>query len=101
LGKEVVGEQDGVQKLCEIFSADYGQFFDNFTGDEIVDRGFFWIEVIKVCLDISSCEAGDRRFKLVGVSRNCEWFLLPQVWNRRDKVEIWRLHIVRMRERLK
>jgi hypothetical protein len=26
----------------------------------------FWIEVINGCLDISSCEAGDRRLKLVG-----------------------------------
>jgi hypothetical protein len=48
-----------------VFSTDYGQFFENFTGDEIVAWGFFWIEVINGRLDIRSCEAGDRRFKLV------------------------------------
>jgi hypothetical protein len=26
---------------CEVFSTDYGQFFENFTDDEIVAWGFF------------------------------------------------------------
>jgi hypothetical protein len=42
-----------------VFRIDYGQFFKNLTGDEIVAWGFFWIEVINGCLDISSYEAGD------------------------------------------
>jgi hypothetical protein len=47
------------------FFTDYGQFFENLTGDEIVAWGFFCIEEINGGLDISSYEAGDRRFKLV------------------------------------
>jgi hypothetical protein len=41
LGREVVEEQDGVELLGEVFSTDCGQFFENFTGDEIVAWGFF------------------------------------------------------------
>jgi hypothetical protein len=63
------------------------------TGDEIVAWGFFWIEVINGCLDISSCEAGDRRSPKIE-----ERFLLPQVWDRRGKVGIRRLDVLRMRE---
>jgi hypothetical protein len=69
------------------------------TGDEIVASGLFWIEVINGCLDISSYEAEDRRFKLVGGAPGIEeWFLLPQVWDRWGKVEIRRLDVVRMHE---
>jgi hypothetical protein len=39
----------------------YGQFFENFTGNEVVAWVFFLIEVINGCWDISSCGAGDRR----------------------------------------
>jgi hypothetical protein len=35
-GREVVEKQDGVESLNEVFSTDYGQFFENFNGDKIV-----------------------------------------------------------------
>jgi hypothetical protein len=40
LGGEVVEKQDGIEKLSEIFDADRGQFFEDFTGNEVVARGF-------------------------------------------------------------
>jgi hypothetical protein len=42
LGEEVVEKQDGIEELGEIFDADCGQFFEDFTGNEVVARGFFW-----------------------------------------------------------
>jgi hypothetical protein len=41
LGGEVVEKQDGIEELSEIFDADSGQFFEDFTGNEVVARGFF------------------------------------------------------------
>jgi hypothetical protein len=41
LGGEVV-EQDGTEELGEIFDAESGQFSEDFTGNEVVARGFFW-----------------------------------------------------------
>jgi hypothetical protein len=81
--------------MGEGFSTDYGQFFENFTGDEIVTWGFFWIEVINGCLDISSCEAVQASKGSPDIE---EWFLLPQMWDRRGKVEIRRLDVVKMHE---
>jgi hypothetical protein len=49
-------------------------------------------------LDIGSCEAGDRRFKLVRGLQKLKRFLLQQGWDQRGKVEIWRLDVVRMQE---
>jgi hypothetical protein len=42
IGREVVEKQDGIKELGEIFDADNGQFFEDFTGNEVVARGFFW-----------------------------------------------------------
>jgi hypothetical protein len=39
---EVVEKQDGIEELGEKFVADSGQYFEDFTGDEVVARGFFW-----------------------------------------------------------
>jgi hypothetical protein len=50
------------------------------------------------CFYISSCDAGDRRLKLIRGLQFEELFLLPQVWDRKGKVEIRRLDVVRMHE---
>jgi hypothetical protein len=42
LGGEVVQKQDGIEELGEIFDDDSGQFFEDFTGNEVIARGFFW-----------------------------------------------------------
>jgi hypothetical protein len=39
LGGEVVEKQDGIEELSEIFDADRRQFFEDFTGNEVVARG--------------------------------------------------------------
>jgi hypothetical protein len=41
LGREVVEEQDGIEELGEIFDANSGQFLEDFTGNEVIARGFF------------------------------------------------------------
>jgi hypothetical protein len=38
----VVEKQDGIEDSGEIFDADSGQFFGDFTGNEVVAWGFFW-----------------------------------------------------------
>jgi hypothetical protein len=35
LGEEVVEKQDSIEELGEIFDADSGQFFEDFTGNEV------------------------------------------------------------------
>jgi hypothetical protein len=40
LGGEVVEKQDDIDELGEIFHADSGQFFEDFTGNEVVARRF-------------------------------------------------------------
>jgi hypothetical protein len=41
LGGEAVKKQDGIEELGEIFDADSGQFFEGFTGNKVIARGFF------------------------------------------------------------
>jgi hypothetical protein len=41
LGGEVVEKQDSIEELGEIFYAYSGQFFEDFTSNEVVARGFF------------------------------------------------------------
>jgi hypothetical protein len=65
LGGKVVGRQNGIEELGEIFDADSGQFFEDFTGNEVVARGFFEIEMVDGSLDIGIGETGDWRVNLV------------------------------------
>jgi hypothetical protein len=65
LGGEVVEKQDGIEELGEIFDADSGQFFEDFTGNEVVARGFFGIEIVDGSLDIGIGETGDWRVNLI------------------------------------
>jgi hypothetical protein len=65
LGGEVVEKQDGIEELSEIFDADRGQFFEDFTGNEVVAKGFFGIKMIGGSLDIGMGEAGEWRVKLI------------------------------------
>jgi hypothetical protein len=37
-----------------------------FSGDEIVTRVLLWVKTEDGCVNFSSCEAGDRQFKLIG-----------------------------------
>jgi hypothetical protein len=46
LGGEVVEKQDGIEELGEIFYANSGQFFEDFSGNEVISRGFFWFEMV-------------------------------------------------------
>jgi hypothetical protein len=43
LGGEVVEKQDGTEELGEIFDADNGQFFEDFTGNEVIARGYLGV----------------------------------------------------------
>jgi hypothetical protein len=65
IGGEVVEKQDGIEELGGIFDADSGQFFEDFTGNEVVARGFFWFEMVDDNLDISIGKTGDWRVKLI------------------------------------
>jgi hypothetical protein len=61
LGGEVVEKQDGIEDLGEIFDANSGKFFEDFTGNEVIARGFFWLEMVDDSLDISTGKTGDWR----------------------------------------
>jgi hypothetical protein len=65
LGGEVVEKQDGIEELGEIFDADSGQSFEDFTGNEVVAREVFGIEMVDGSLDIGTDETGDWRVKLI------------------------------------
>jgi hypothetical protein len=65
LGGEVVEKQDGIEELSEIFDADKGQLFEDFTGNEVVARGFFGIEMVDGSLDIGIGEMAEWRVKLI------------------------------------
>jgi hypothetical protein len=41
LGREVVEKQDDIEDLGEIYDDNSGQFFEDFTGNEVIARGFF------------------------------------------------------------
>jgi hypothetical protein len=58
LGGEVVEKQDGIEELGEIFDADSGQLFKDFTSNEVVARGFFGNEMVDRSLDIGIGETG-------------------------------------------
>jgi hypothetical protein len=45
LGGVVVEKQDGIEELGEIFDADSGQSFEDFAGNEVIARVFFWFEL--------------------------------------------------------
>jgi hypothetical protein len=51
--------------LGEIFDANSGQFFEDFAGNEVIARGFFWFEMVDYSLDISIGKTGDWRVKLI------------------------------------
>jgi hypothetical protein len=65
LGGGVVEKQDGIEELGEIFDANSGQFLEDFAGNEVIARGYFWIEMVDDSLDISMSKAVDWRFKLI------------------------------------
>jgi hypothetical protein len=65
LGAEVVEKQDGIEELGEIFDADSGQFLEDFTGNEVISRGFVWFEMVDDSLDISMGKTVDWQFTLI------------------------------------
>jgi hypothetical protein len=65
IGREVVEKQDDIEELGEIFDANSRQFLEDFTGNEVTARGFFWVEMVDDSLDISVSKAVDWRFKLM------------------------------------
>jgi hypothetical protein len=62
---EVVEKEDGTEELGVIFDANSMQFLEDFTGNEVIARGFFWVEMVDDSLDISICKMVDWRFKLI------------------------------------
>jgi hypothetical protein len=52
-GGEVIEKQDGIEELGEIFNANSRQFLEDFTRNEVRDRGFSWVEMVDDSLDIS------------------------------------------------
>jgi hypothetical protein len=64
-GGEVVEKQDGIEELGEIFDANSRQFLEDLTSNEVIARGFFWVEMVDDSLDISVSKAVDLRFKLI------------------------------------
>jgi hypothetical protein len=65
LGGEVVEKQDGIEELGEIFDAISRQFLEDFTSNEVIARGMFWVEMVDDSLDISVSKAVNWRFKLI------------------------------------
>jgi hypothetical protein len=65
LGGGVVEKQDGIEELGEIFDANSGQFLEDFTGNEVIARDFFWVEMVDDSLDISIGKTEDWRVKLI------------------------------------
>jgi hypothetical protein len=65
LGWEIVEKQDGIEELGEIFDANSRQFSEDFTGNEVVAREFFGIEMVDNSLDIGIGEMGDWWVKLI------------------------------------
>jgi hypothetical protein len=63
LGGEVIEKTDGIEELGEIFDANSEQFFEDFTGNEVVARGVLWFEMVDDSLDISVGKTGDWRVK--------------------------------------
>jgi hypothetical protein len=71
LGREVVEKQDGIEELGEIFDADNGNLFEDFTGNVVVARGFFGIEMVDGKLDIGIGETGIGGSSCNGVPKAC------------------------------
>jgi hypothetical protein len=65
IGREVVEKQDGIEELGEIFDAYSRQFLENFTGNEVIARGFSWVEVADDSLDIGMGKTVDFRWALL------------------------------------
>jgi hypothetical protein len=53
LGGEVVEKQDGIEELGEIFDANSRQFLEDFTSNEVIAKGFFWVEMVDDSLNIT------------------------------------------------
>jgi hypothetical protein len=74
LGGEVVEKQDGIEELGEIFDADSGQYFEDFTSNEVIARGCFGIEMVDGSLDIGIGQTGDMgSLRLVGCVVRPRW----------------------------
>jgi hypothetical protein len=79
IGREVVEKQDGIEELDEIFDANSRQFLEDFTSNEVIARGFFWVQMVDDSLGISVSKAVDWRFKLImGFLRFEGWVLRLQ-----------------------
>jgi hypothetical protein len=78
VGREVVEKQDGIEELGEIFDADSGQFFEDFTGNEVIAREFFGIEMVDGSLGISIGETGLAGQADMGSLRLVGWVVQPR-----------------------
>jgi hypothetical protein len=65
LGGEVVEKQDGIEELGDIYDVCNGQFFEDFTSNEVIARRFFWFEMFDDSLDIGIGKTRDWRVKLI------------------------------------
>jgi hypothetical protein len=62
---EVVEKRGGIGDLGEIFDANSRQFLEDFPSNEVIARGFFWVEMVDDSLAISVSKVVDWRFKLI------------------------------------
>jgi hypothetical protein len=74
---EVSKEEGSIEKLGDVFDANRRWFLEDFTRDEVVDRGSFGRKAIDDCLNFGLFESVEGGFELVrGFQKKDKGFLL-------------------------